>query len=219
MTINKFLCIGSACEGLFMTKKLGLRYTGPVDNLGLRGFKYTYKLFNNEFYNQVISNEYTLDSNNVWDSNYPVTYFGINKNFKTADTYFMMHNDYRLQKTRNELIKRLKLLNKYIDNAKNDKSLFFIYSIIYEDEYISDKDIIETLNKLPEFVKNRLLVLDSGRFKNKCILENYFPIFKDSIRNTDESYLKVKFNNWWLENKYFYESKNNQEYTQIIYNN
>lgn len=223
MTINKILSIGSCCEGLFMTKKLGLRYPGPVDNLGLKGFKYTYKLFNNEFYKSVILNEYSFWKRdniyyNPWEeNNHPVTFFGINKNFDNTDNYFMMHNDYRQDKVKKELIKRIKSFYKYIDHARYDKSLFFIYSIIYEDENITDNEIQQTLEILPDYVKNRLIILECGRLHSKCAIENYFPVFHDKIRETNDIALKLKFYKWWLKNKYFYENQNNTKYDELNY--
>ena len=215
MKITNILSIGGCCDSLFLEKHLHLRYPGPVDNMGpiSDSFLDTYKLFNKDFYNSVINDNYKFKLENAYED-FPQCHF---------DGFFMMHNDYRLSKTKTELINRLNNFNEYLNKAKNDKSLFFMYSAIFNDGYLNEDDVNLTLNKIPEYVKNRLIFINCRKNKVKNLdkfkIKNY-PIFycDDSLfGNKPDNYIIKLFNKWWKNNKKFYEIINNEKYELIDY--
>ena len=208
MKINKIISIGSCCDSMFLCDYFGLREKGPVDNmLTVNGsILDIYKLFNNDFFNSVINDNYYFTNYNHWDI-YPLCVF---------DGYSMIHNDYRLEKTKIELIKRINNFQYYCNLSKNNKNYFFIYSVGWEDNKVSSKEQQNIIDLLPLYVRKKLLVINGRLEKYKFL--NY-PVF-----NYDTNKLKIidnqndiinKFNLFWEENKWFYENLNNCKYDNI----
>ena len=75
MKIEKIMCIGATCDGLFISRYLNLRERGPVDNLGTTSYsmKGIDKLFNGDLYKSVINDNYYF-SENQYDK-YPLCNF------------------------------------------------------------------------------------------------------------------------------------------------
>lgn len=221
MKINKIMSIGSCCDSMFLCDHLGLREKGPVDNMGTCSNSITdvIKLFNGDFLKSIITNNFYYKNENPFAENIPMCFF---------DGYFMMHNDYRLKKTKITLLERLQKFYNYCKLAEHNKNYFFIYSIIWNDERISNIQHQKILNYLPKYVKNRLIIIN-GRLKrwnfetesfyNEYINISNYPIF---YYDTDELKIKTnkediinKFNLFWKENKWFYENLNNCKYDNI----
>ena len=205
--LEKVISIGSCCDSLFLSKILNIRERGPVDNMGAHNFKDIFKLFNGEFLKSILQHTYCYSDYNPF-GDAPMCHF---------DGFFMMHNDYRLKKTKVHLLERCHNFELYCNNAKQNKNLFFLYSIIWTDEKLSFKEQINTFNKLPNYVKNKMIIIN-GRYKDTKKIFNFlnYPIFyydtnklKSNNFNDD---VNKKFKIFWDANKTFYEKRNNCKY-------
>lgn len=213
MKISNILSIGGGCDSFFLSELLGLRFKGPVDNIGsLKGINGILDLFNNKLYNAVINNDYKESLPNIFGHEWPRFIFN--------DTHDMVHNDFRLEKTKNELLRRFDNFYNYIERAKNDKSLFFIYSTIYNDCINNKEHTNNVINNLPDHIKKRLIIINCYTFNfdinypiylsNHNVLHKIWKLNKCKHDNTIK-----QFNNWWKDNKYFYEELNNCKYDLI----
>lgn len=93
---------------------------------------------------------------------------------------------------------------------------FFLFCTGWEDINVSTKDKQKTINLLPSYVKNKLIVIN-GRIKHYSLLS--YPVFNydtDEIRKLENQQdVQNKFLLWWEENKWFYENLNNCKYDNI----
>lgn len=205
------MSIGASCGSLFFMKGLGLRIPGPVDNLDAYDITQCIKLLNGDFYNSIINKTYHFADKNIDNEDYPYCFF---------DGFGMIHNDFRQEKTQKELLKRYNRFLQYLEEAKSDKEMFFVLSHNCQDINLNDNNISYMLNNIPQYIKDRLIIigeiwLDCGvdpyKFPN---IPNYPQYFVDIsiLRNYNTDLLKEDFKKWWIENKSFYEEKNNCTY-------
>ena len=209
--IEKIISIGASCDGMYLCNWLILRTKGPVDNMN-GTLNNIYKLFNGDFLKLILDNNYNFFEN-IYEKKFDMCQF---------DGYQMIHNDFKLEKTKKELLNRILLFDEYFKKSKNNKNYFFIYSFAYEDTYFIN-DINIYINNLPDYIKKRLLILN-GRLNDKdlnIIRNNNFiyPIFNyctDYIRKpNNKEIVSNKFLQFWKENKHFYEELNNCKYEDI----
>ena len=216
ININSIISLGGGCDAMFFSSLLGLRMKGPVDNCGsLNGFNGVIELLDKTLYNSIINDNYYQEDFNL---------VCLNFNNYVINNHRMVHNDLKLEKTKNELLNRFNILYNYIELSKIDNSMFYIYSFIEHDlEVNCDYNIV--LNKIPDYIKNKLLFINTYDH----IFDINYPIFKlnhndlfeefnKTKKNNDITYVKkyIKiFNNWWKDNKYFYEKLNNCKYNYI----
>lgn len=205
--IEKIISIGASCDSMFFCNQLNLRTKGPVDNM-IGHFKYVYKLFNNDFLKSIINNNYSFSNTNIYDD-YKLCQF---------DGYQMVHNNFRLKKTKNELLNRIQVFNEYCKEASKNNNYFFVYSTIYNDRYLIKSDIINTFIMLPDYVKKRLLFVN-GRMSEKNFNEIFninYPVFTyntELLRNPENKQIVITmFFEFWKENKHIYENLNNCKY-------
>ena len=208
MKINKIISIGSCCDSMFFCNQLCLREKGPVDNMLIANGSILkiYKLFNNDFFNSVINDNYYFTNYNHWDI-YPLCIF---------DGYSMIHNDYRLEKTKIELIKRINKFQDYCNLSKNNKNYFFVYSTWPEDNKVSSKEQQNIIDLLPLYVRKKLLIINGRLEKYKFLNYPVFNYDTYEIRKLENQQdIQNKFSLWWEENKWFYENLNNCKYDNI----
>lgn len=202
------MSIGACCTSLFFMKNLNLRIPGPVDNLRGDDLSSCIKLLNGDFYNSIVNNTY-LFLDEKWE--------GIN--ICKFDGFDMIHNDFHLNKTKYELLKRYNNLLQYLEKSKTNKEMFFVLSYRDVDSEYLNKDTISNIeNNLPEYIKNRLIVILETEIGGQCA-ENfpdigyytkfYTPYY---IMRDDKNTLKDQFNNWWKLNKINYEIRNKCKY-------
>ena len=211
MKIKSILSIGGNCAALYFTKLFNLRYQGPVDNLG-GNICITNKLFNGEFQKTIENNTYKIDDHN-FSGKFPYSFY--------ISDWHMVHNDLKLQKVKNELLKRIDNFNKYIELAKTDKSLFFIYATNWgKDCEYSKNEIDNAIQNLPKYIVNKLLIIDGctfGKFELDTIPiyhinhELITKLYYDNNENEIQLF-KNEYNNWWQNNKKYYEDINQVTY-------
>jgi len=208
--IEKIISIGASCDSMFFCNQLNLRTKGPVDNM-IGYFKYVYKLFNDDFLKSIINNNYSFSNTNIWDD-YELCQF---------DGYQMIHNDFKLKKTKIELLNRIQVFNEYCKEASKNNNYFFVYSTIHTDHYLIKSDIINTFIMLPDYVKKRLLFVN-GRMTEKNFSEIFninYPVFTydtELLRKSENKQIVITmFSEFWKENKHFYEELNSCKYEDI----
>jgi len=208
MKIKNLMSIGACCTSLFFMKNLNLRIPGPVDNLRGDNLSSCIKLLNGDFYNSIINN----------------TYYFLDEKWEDIDIcqfsgFQMIHNNFHLDKTKIEIIKRYNNLLKYLEEAKNNKEMFFVIS--YRDidrDYLNNETISYILNNLPEYIKCRLIVIleteIGGQYPEDFPDVGYYTKFYTTcdIMRGDTVILKEQFNNWWKLNKINYEIQNKCKY-------
>lgn len=206
------MSIGVSCGALFFMKGLDLRIPGPVDNLDGGNLLSTVKLLNGEFYNSIINKTYTFDNEKPDWGEYPTCRFtGFN----------MFHNDFHLEKTQNELMKRYNNLLEYLEKAKEDKEMFFVLAHNCADVYLTNDDITNIFNSIPEYIQDRLIIVGEQWLESGVDPKNYpdipthpqYIVDISILRRFDiTSLLKEDFKKWWIKNKKFYEERNNCQY-------
>lgn len=211
-------CIGSGCHAMFLSSLLGLRNKGPIDNVslinGIIDIKY---LFDNSLLDEIKNNEYENinECNPPEDNRFPQY---------TFKHYLFVHNDINLEKTKVEFFYRYNKFLIYLNEAKNNPELFFVYSINENDLLLSEEEKLIGLNYIPQFVKNRLIFVNPIYWLEKTYKISNYPVYESSTRlrnhfidlrvnQLDKDQLIInEFNNWWKTNKCFYEDLNNCKY-------
>lgn len=216
ININSIISLGGGCDAMFVESLLGLRVKGPVDNCGsLTGFNGVIEVLDKTLYDSVINNNYYQEDFN---------YVGLDFNNYIINNHRMVHNDLQLEKTKIELLNRFNTLYNYIEKSKNDNTAFFIYSFIDNDYYCNrDYNYNIILDKIPNYIKNKLLFIDvynhSFNISYPTLTLNHDELYNafQKTKNKDLNFVK-KFNEWWKDNKYFYENLNNCKYNIICEN-
>lgn len=149
--IKSLMSIGSCCDGAIFAKNLGIRVKGPVDNLYAGEIDTTLKLFDRTF-EKAAKNRDLVDVGYTKYANFPAAGIG---------GFNMVHNDIRDLSIYTELVKRIDTFNKYLEEAKTNKDLYFIYTTGELDTKKTVVELSDIKRALPEQVQNRIIVLDT----------------------------------------------------------
>lgn len=199
----QFLSIGGNCAGIHVLAER--RIAGPVDNMksknGLDSVKAIFGkggLIKEFFEVGEIEQPFMGNPNNseeIWYS---------------TKNYFIIHNNFRGENFKKELIKRINVFYSFLEEIKISNTKFFIYSLNEKDidpisKKMSDKFIagIKTLKKYEVFEKTIFLMIksvDKKIYDYKCNdIYNYSNKIIDmdiSIKHFNDNYIRFfnKFN-------------------------
>lgn len=195
--INKIINIGCLGQGLVFSKWLGYKIKGPVDNMQGYNFKSILNIFDGSLFDALLNDKidffhereiinclktdddnyirYYCSDNNVEWNLYNYSYPTINGHYNWRS----IHTNFQLSKRKEQLKERIDNFNMF--NKKINKNSIYLYTIADDDKNISEDDFNYTLNNLPSYVLDNLVVITSLRneipslfFKNfKCISFNY----------------------------------------------
>lgn len=165
--IESLMCIGSLCEGHEFAKDLGIRIKGPVDNLAGDGFYSIECLFSGIFRRIIIEKSF-IPIKLEEDKKHGILPVG----YKIGP-YTMIHNDLSKKETYREMFDRVCLFEKYLIDSRDNNSMYYLYTLSETDELLTESDIRNILNKLPDFVQSRIITLHT-RYHNPEFMK-FFP--------------------------------------------
>lgn len=165
--ISKLLCIGSNCLAADFTKFLGVREKGPVDNFSKFNIWKSQDLFSTEFKKDIFKSQYKIQKATPEEKQ---TYFYKDEIFVFDKGFSIVHSDFRTRKFRKSIKHRIRSFKKYYKKSQKDDSLWYIYSLDYEDAFLDANSLFRIKKSLPQECSDRLIVLGI-RAKN--------PLFKD----------------------------------------
>lgn len=173
--IRGIMCIGSLCEGFMFADFMEKRIYGPIDNWGCKSIEVIYKLFNGELYNAFINNEYTTEKNiGPTKKETPIVahFFG--------DEFSMIHNNIEEQKYKDELLKRFDNFNKFNYLCQNDldNRYLYFYSPNDTDIHLDEQTVLSSINKLPKYVIDNLVIVQGTRDPEAEKFKNNFRYIK-----------------------------------------
>ena len=172
--INKILNIGCVGQGLIFSKWLGYCIEGPVDNMQGYNFKSTLNIFDGSLFDALLNNNIDFWFEREWyncqesDDDNCLRYYCTDQNVKwnlfnytypTIEGHYnwrSIHTNFTLYKRKEQLKERINnfiIFNKYVD----DNSIY-LYTISDDDKNISEEDFNYTINNLPSYVIDRLVV-------------------------------------------------------------
>lgn len=170
--INKIICIGANCIAANFTKSLGIRKKGPMDNIANFPISKAYLLFNNEIKKAFFKYKYEKRKSTEKEKNifhYEDSVFSFKHGFS------VVHNDFSKLSFRISLRKRILAFQRYYKKSIKDTSLWYVYSLNSEDEYLTDIDLIKIYKTLPKCCTSRLICL--GIRAHNSLFEKYFNFY------------------------------------------
>jgi len=182
--INGIMCIGSLCEGFMFADFIEKRIYGPVDNWGCKSIEVIYKLFNNELYNAFINNEYIIEKNlGPTKHETPIIAHFFN------DEFSIIHNNIEEQKYKNELLKRFDNFNKFNYLCQNDldNRYLYFYSPNDADTNLDEQTVLSSINKLPKYVIDNLVIVQGARDNTAIIFKKYFRYIQFNMNFLSEN--------------------------------
>ena len=208
--INKIINIGCLGQGLMFSKWLGYHINGPVDNMQGYNFKSILNIFDGSLFDALLNDHidfyHVREYQNCQESdddNY-LRYYCTNNNvewnynnysFPTIKGHYnwrTIHNNFELAKRKEQLKERINNFNFFNENI--DDNSIYLYTIADDDHHISEEDFNFTINNLPSYVVERMLVITSLRNEIPYLFLNYFKCltFNYDILN------KYNINNKWI---------------------
>ena len=181
INIKQTMCIGCLCEGFMFADMFGIRTTGPVDNIHGYNFKSTLDVFNGKLFDAILSDKIDKTEENeapAWyDDDNLFRYYLINN--ESHWNWRTVHNNFGKTERKEEFKKRINAFNNF--NANLGKSSFYIYAISDGDNELSKEDFNYTIENLPDYVLDKLIIVSGVRFKIpkifyknfRCIHYNY----------------------------------------------
>ncbi len=201
--INKLISIGSNCIGTDIIHFAGLRVPSPVDNFSGFSIKNSDLLFSGKLKNVLFKEKYKIRWSTEFEKE-KYNYF--DKVFSFREDFHIVHNDFESKNFQKSIKIRIRNFKKYYNLSRENKNLWYIYSLDSCDATL-DEDFLKTIkNKLPECCRTKLICLGI-REKNK-LFKDFFPYleFNESeyiwhdvriakyILNEYERSFEIKFN-------------------------
>lgn len=181
MMLKQTMCIGGLCEGHIFSDMLNIRTRGPVDNFIAYNFKSTLDLFNGNLFDailtdNIINKEKRETYNSDVDDDQYQRYYCIRDGHWSWNT---IHNNFERNDRKELFKKRINTFNDFKNKLNNEN--FYLYTISINDEYLSENDFKYTIDHLPYYVINNLIVITGARYripkmfyeKFKCIDWNF----------------------------------------------
>jgi len=170
--IKQIMSIGANCIAADIIKTLNLRKQGPVDNMNGVNICNSHMLFENKIsdvffkfpYKKRVSTSFERANYHFEDVIYNFEY-GIE----------IVHNNFESKKFKKSLKKRIFSFNRYYKKSRRHESLWYMYSLNFNDEQLTEKDLQKIAKRLPDCCKNRLICIGM-RVKNP-LFEKYFKYY------------------------------------------
>ena len=170
--IKKIICIGANCIAADITKSLGIREKGPMDNIANFSISKAYLLFNKEITKYFFKYKYLKrDASKIEKEKWHFE----EKVFEFRSGFSIVHNNFENKKFRFSLRKRLRNFSKFYNKSKKDNSLWYIYSLNFEDKYLNEIELTKIYKTLPECCSERLICI--GIRERTSLFEKYFNYY------------------------------------------
>ena len=199
ISINKTMCLGGLCPGFMFSDIFNTRILGPVDNVGAYNFKSLLYLFNDKLFDAILNdkidkkeiNEASMD---IDDDNY-FRYYCNNSNDEYVWAWRTTHNNFERNDRKETFKQRIKNFNSYIEESKLDKSMYFIYSITEHDYKLGENDLFDVLEKIPQHVIDKLLIISTHNRQIPQIFMERFICISYNLNLLD---IDDEINKLWL---------------------
>lgn len=170
--ISQLCCIGGLCEAFMFADMFQKRITSPIDTLGSRNFKSTLDIFNGNLFNDILSDNILKVEYNSYRE-----YYSNDEDFlKTHDDFNLRyycknddwswrsgHINFELQHRKEEFKRRIENLNKFEKDVKNNNEYYYLYAISEYENSLTKEDFEYTINNLPDYVVDNLIILGAKR--------------------------------------------------------
>jgi len=178
--IKKVICIGANCIAADITKSLGIREKGPMDNIANFPISKAYLLFNKEIKKEFFKYRYKKrDAVKVEKEKWHFE----EKIFEFRSGFSIVHNNFESKKFRFSLRKRIKNFSRFYKKSKKDNSLWYIYSLNFEDKYLNDIELTKIYKTLPKCCTERLICI--GIRERNPLFEKYFKYYLELPTEND----------------------------------
>lgn len=179
--------IGANGPGIYFSKYLGLKLQSPIDNMQCYNFKSILNIFDGSLFNAILNDKidhkhyreieniqktdednvirYYCTTNAVFSNNYSFPTIEGNYNWRT------LHHNFETDYRKLEFKRRISLFNEFSNNLKEDD--FYLYTIAYEEDQLTENEFYETLEKLPKYVIDHLLIFYMNNKIPSIFLNNF----------------------------------------------
>lgn len=170
--IKKVICIGGNCYAANITHHIGVRVPSFCDNVANFNIWKSHLLFENKlkdvlFCTPVIIRKSTeSEIKNYRYGEYVYTF---------SEAFSIVHDNFNSLSYKSSCLQRIELFKNFVNESKNNDSLWYIYSLEYGDEKLTDKELKEIFEKLPIFCRNKLICL--GVIHKNKLFKNYFNYY------------------------------------------
>lgn len=170
--IKKLICIGSNCIAADIMASLKIRFPSPVDNISAFNIWKSHLLFSGRIKKALFHEDYEVRPSTQFEKE---TYFYWDKIFTFNHNFLIVHNNFETKKFKKAILKRIKLFKIYYNYSKKDNTLWYVYCLNWDDEYIDETFMKEIVNSLPACCRERLICI-AMRGKN-VLFEKYFKYY------------------------------------------
>lgn len=170
--VDKIICIGSNCIAADITHSLGVREKGPVDNIADFNIWNAKSLFNGKIKEFFFNKDFTSRLSTKYEIE---QYNYAKKVFTFVGNFSIVHNDFEDSAFKKSLKKRIKAFQKFYKKSMKNEKLWYIYSVNYNDDKLTEEHFRILLTELPSCCSERLICVGI-RGKNS-LFEKYFKYY------------------------------------------
>ena len=181
--------IGANAPGIIFSKYMGLKLSSPIDNMQCFNFKSILNIFDGSLFDAILNDKidyvHEREINNCQktdDDNYVRYYctniddviFSDNYSFPTIKGNYnwrTLHHNFEDNTRKNIFKNRIKLFNEFSNNLKHDD--FYLYTIAYEENTLTENEFYDTCNKLPQYVIDHMLIFYMNNKIPQMFLNNF----------------------------------------------
>lgn len=206
--ITKLISIGSNCIATDIINSIGIRVPSPIDNFNGVNIWKSHFLFSHRLFHILFKEQYKIRKSTNTEQE---KYFYCNKVYRFNEGIEIVHNDFNDIKFTKALKKRMKSFHIYYLKSYFNKSLWYVYSLNYEDTLLSYVHLTKIKKSLPRCCRERLICIGI-RAKNK-LFEKFFNYYIEF--DSEDKYIwhdkeqAEKIFTKTLENKYGITIKKN----------
>ena len=203
MEISKICCIGGLCESFLFADIFQKRVHSPVDGVASRNFRSLLDLFNGKLFDAILSDNILKSEFNPYRQ-----YYSSDEDFlKTHDDFNLRyycennndwswrsgHTNFELQNRKEEFKRRIELFNDFANDVKNNDDHYYLYAISEYEDSLTEHDFEFTINNLPDYVIDNLIILGAKRNPILDMFDNNFRCVIFNLNLSDHN----KVNSLW----------------------
>lgn len=201
INISKLCCIGGLCESFIFADIFQKRYKSPTDTMTAKNFKSLLDLFNGNLFDAVLNDKIIETKFNQFRSGYPSDEeflkthddFSIRSYCNTNDgwSWYSGHIDFTLENRKEEFKRRIDNFNNFTELVKEEGN-YYLYSISPFDYQLTKEDVEYTINNLPNYVVDNLIILGTNRYPMLGIFTQFKNISINlSLGSKSNKWLKI----------------------------
>lgn len=182
--ISNICCIGGLCESFMFADMFQKRVLSPVDGVGSRNFRSLLDIFNGKLFDDILSDNFFKIEYNPYrqyyatDEDFLETHDDFNLRYYSDNngdwSWRSGHTNFELKKRKKEFKKRIEIFNDFSKNIKNNSSNYYLYAISEYEDSLTKEDFEYTINNLPDYVIDNLIILGAKRDPILDIFDNNF---------------------------------------------